>query len=442
MVIRQRRAPFFPSATAGAAGRRRTARRAAGLAAALALTLTACGGAGPAGDADVTLDLVVADYGKRTARSSADYWKRVVDAFEKRHPEIAVHMDPVPYNRLDKTVAARVAAGDAPDIAQTGVFAPYVAKGKLYSADETLSIGTQADFVPALARAGEIHHVQYGMPFSASTPRLFYNKKLFKRAGIERPPVSWAGIERAAAALKDAGVQTPYALQTGPEAAEDETLSWLLGNNGGYVGMSGGYTLDSAENTAALTAVRDGLVAPGLTGPKGSALNRTEAYRGFVAGKVGMVLAHPVLIPMAEAAHVPYGTAPFPRRSGGAATSAGLSDWLVAFKQHHHARQIGTFLDFLYGTDNAVHYAGGQGTLPVTVPAAEKMRADAVYRPLWPFVDQLPKVQFQPMATRSWPRVRAALQEKIAGALSRGGDPAAVLAGLQDEADHHAAGVH
>ncbi|MEV0601059.1 extracellular solute-binding protein [Streptomyces sp. NPDC050315] len=438
MFIRRRRAPFSLS---GLLSGTAVTTRATGLAAALALTLTACGGAGHAGDADVTLDVLVADYGKRTARSSTDYWKRVVDAFEKRHPEIAVHVEPVPYNRLDKTVAARAAAGDAPDIAQTGIFAPYVAKGLLYSADETLSIGTQADFVPALARAGEISHVQYGLPFSSSTPRLFYNKKLFARAGIEGPPTSWAGIERATAALKDAGVQTPYALQTGPEAAEDETLSWLLGNNGGYVGMSGGYTLDSAENTAALTAVRDGLVAPGLTGPNGSALNRTEAYRGFVTGKVGMVLAHPVLIPMADKAHIRYATAPFPRRTGGAATPAGLSDWLVAFKQRGHARQIGTFLDFLYSTDNAVHYAGGQGTLPVTVPAAQKMRADAVYRPLWPFVDQLPKVQFQPMGTRSWPRVRAALQEKIAGALSRNGDPAAALARLQDEADHQAATV-
>ncbi|MER7400404.1 extracellular solute-binding protein [Streptomyces sp. NPDC000151] len=417
-------------------------RRAAGLAAVLALTLTACGGAGPEGDADVTLDVVVADYGQRTARSTTDYWKRLVDTFEKQHPDIAVHLDPVPYTRLDKTVAARVAAGDAPDIAQSGVFAPYAAKGQLYSADETLSIGTQADFVPALAKAGEISHVQYGMPFSSSTPRLFYNKKLFARAGIEGPPTSWAGIERAAAALKAAGVRTPYALQTGPEAAEDETLSWLLGNNGGYVGMSGGYTLDSAENTAALTAVRDGLVAPGLTGPKGPALNRTEAYRGFVAGKVGMLLAHPVLIPMADRAHVPYGTAPFPRRAGDAATPAGLSDWLVAFKRHQHVRQIGTFLDFLYRTDNAVHYAGGQGTLPVTVPAAQKMRADAVYRPLWPFVDQLPEVQFQPMGRTSWPRVRAALQEKIAGAVSRDGDPAAVLSGLQNEADNRGAVVN
>ncbi|WP_051872170.1 extracellular solute-binding protein [Streptomyces sclerotialus] len=400
----------------------------------LALTLGACGSGG-AGDADVTLQVVVADYGEDGTQAGTGFWKELVAAFEKRHPGIAVDVDRVPHTRLDKVVAARVAAGKAPDIAQTGAFASYARAERLYSADDLLSIGTQADFVPSLARAGEISHVQYGLPFRASTPRLFYNKKLFEKAGLDGPPTSWTELAADAAALREAGVRTPYALQLGPEAAEDETLSWLLGNGGGYVGLGGSWILDSPQNVTALRAVRDRLVVPGLTGAEGAGLNRTEAYRGFVTGKVGMLLAHPALMARADRAHLAYGTAAFPRRQGGGATPTGRTDWLVAFQQRGHAREAGAFLDFLYSTPNVTRYAEQEGTLPVTVPAAEVMRADGHHRALWPFVDQLGGAQFPQLDTVGGPQVTAALQERIAGAVSEDGNPAAVLSAIQHKAD-------
>ncbi|MEU7483274.1 extracellular solute-binding protein [Streptomyces sp. NPDC042319] len=406
---------------------------ASGVAAALALSLGACGTGGP-GNADVTLKVVVADYGADAADTTA-YWQGLVAAFEKQYPDIAVELDPVPHTRLTEAVADRVAAGDAPDIAQTGAFASYARSERLYSADDLLSIATQADFVPALARAGEISHVQYGLPFRASTPRLFYNKKLFKKAGLDGPPTSWDELAADAAALEEAGVRTPYALQLGPEAAEDEALSWLLGNNGGYVGLGGSWILDSPQNTTALRALRDRLVAPGLTGPEGAGLNRSEAYRAFVGGKAGMLLAHPALMARADRAHLRYATAPFPRRQGGAATPTGSTDWLVAFQQRGHVREAGAFLDFLYSTPNVTRYAEHQGTLPVTVPAAEAMRADGHHRALWPFVDQLRDAQFPQLDTVGGPQVTAALQKRIARAVSKGGDPAAVLSAIQHKAD-------
>lgn len=436
MGLRRRRG--FSRATGRATSE--TARRAglryaaAGVATALALTLGACGTGGP-GSADVTLKVVVADDGADGDQATTAYWKSLVAAFERRHPDIAVDLDPVERSRLTEVVADRVAAGDAPDIAQTGAFASYARSERLYSADHLLSIATQADFVPALARAGEISHVQYGLPFHASTPRLFYNTKLFKKAGLDGPPTSWAELAADAAALREAGVRTPYALQLGPEAAEDEALSWLLGNGGGYVGLGGSWILDSPQNVTALRAVRDRLVAPGLTGPKGATMDRSEAYREFVDGKVGMLLAHPALMARADRAHVPYRTAPFPRRQDGTATPTGRTDWLVAFQQRGHPREAGAFLDFLYSRPNVTRYAEQQGTLPVTVPAAEAMRGDGRRRALWPFVDQLPDAQFPQLDTVGGPKVTAALQQRLARAVSEGGDPKALLSAIQHTAD-------
>lgn len=58
----------------------------------------------------------------------------------------------------------------------------------LYRADELLSISAQGSFVPSLAQAGQVRRVQYGLPFTASTRLLYYNKDLFSRAGLKPPP--------------------------------------------------------------------------------------------------------------------------------------------------------------------------------------------------------------------------------------------------------------
>ncbi|MEK8171406.1 hypothetical protein NKH77_24085 [Streptomyces sp. M19] len=75
-----------------------------------------------------------------------------------------------------------------PDIAQIGAYADYAAAGRLYRADELLSIPTQAAFITSIARAGEVQRIPYGMPFVASSRRLFYNKKLFDQAGVTGAP--------------------------------------------------------------------------------------------------------------------------------------------------------------------------------------------------------------------------------------------------------------
>lgn len=79
-----------------------------------------------------------------------------------------------------------------PDIAQIGAYADYAKAGKLYSADEMLSIPTQANFLPKLVDAGRVNRIQYGLPFVASTRLLFYNKKSFSQAGLAAPPAPGA----------------------------------------------------------------------------------------------------------------------------------------------------------------------------------------------------------------------------------------------------------
>ncbi|MFG2885951.1 extracellular solute-binding protein [Streptomyces sp. NPDC048297] len=394
------------------------------------------GGCGITGDSDVTLKLVAADYGDSAANSSRTYWDGLADAYESTHPGVKIQVSVYSWNDVDRKVQEMVDAGHAPDLAQIGAYADYAAAGKLYQTSDLLSIGTQADFLPQLSDAGQWNHLQYGIPFAASTRVLFYNEDLFAKAAIT-PPTTWAELASDAAALKAEGVEYPFALPLGHEEAQAETMQWMLSGGGAYTDDIGTYTLDSAENTRTFTWLKDELVGKGLTGPVApGSLNRADAFAAFADGKVGMLNGHPTLIQQAARKGVKFGMVPMPGRTGGAGAAMGVTDWMTGFKQNGHAEQIGDFLDFVYAKKNVLAFSRAYGLLPVTGSASTAMSASdaAPDQALHPFLDQLPTSEQYPVGKTSWAAVSAAVKKDIGQAVAPGADPAGVLGRLQTKA--------
>ncbi|AQA12527.1 extracellular solute-binding protein [Streptomyces malaysiensis] len=397
--------------------------------------LTACG-AGSGSDGDVTLKVVAADYGDSTGNSSQKYWDRLTRAFETKNSGIKVDVTVYGWTDVDRRVAEMVKSGQAPDIAQIGAYADYAAQGKLYRADELLAIPTQAGFISSIAHAGEVRRVQYGVPFVASARLLFYNKKLFDRAGISSAPTSWNELKEAAVQLKADGVKIPYGLPLGPEECQAETMMWMLSGGGGYADPNGSYTIDSTENIETFEWLRDELVGAGLTGPGSPArTNRQDTFDAFTRGEVGMLNGHPTLMQQASGHGISYGTAPLPGRKGRSSSTMGVADWLMAFKHNGHRKEIGKFLDFVYTEKNVLDFVREYDLLPVTTAVERTMLGDSEYKRLWRFLDELESAEFYPADKTSWAEVSKLIKEKIGSTVAKGGDPTSVLGQIQREAD-------
>ena len=401
-----------------------------------ALGMTAVlGGCGLSGDlGDVTLRLVAADYGDSAADSSRKYWDKLVKEYESKHPDVKIDVSVYSWNDVDRKVKEMVAAGDAPDLAQIGAYSDYADKDLLYSADDLLSISTQADFSSQLATAGEVKGVQYGMPFAASTRLLFYNKTLFEQAGLTAPK-TWKQLAADAQALKARGVKYPYALPLGPEEAQAETMQWMLSGGGGYTDAVGTYGIDSPENVATFDWLKNDLVDKGLTGPVvPGRLNRAAAFAAFADGDVGMLNGHPSLMKIAAKKGVKFGMVPMPGVDGRSKNALGVADWMMAFKKNRHAEQIGEFLDFVYDERNVLAFSHEYDLLPVTNSASETMSSDAQDADLKPFLDELPLSEMYPVDKVSWAAVSAAVKIRIGQAVAPDGNPAATLGQLQSAA--------
>ncbi len=407
--------------------------RAGTIAAVSALGLTAVlGGCGLTGDSgEVTLKLVAADYGDSTANGSKKYWDALVKEYESEHDGVQVDVSVYSWSDVDRKVKELVDAGKAPDLAQIGAYADYADAGRLYKADDLVSIPVQADWIHQLSDAGEVDGVQYGMPFAASTRLLFYNKTLFAEAGIT-PPTTWEKLATDAGALKAQGVKYPYALPLGPEEAQAETMQWLLSGGGGYTDTLGTYSIDSSENTGTFTWLKNDLVAKGLTGPVAPGkLDRADAFAAFANGDVGMLNGHPSLMKMAAKKGVKFGMVPMPGKNGESKLSMGVADWMTAFKENGHAEQIGDFLDFVYSEKNVLAFSREYDLLPVTNSASAVMSAAKQDADLKPFLDELPLSETYPVGETSWAQVSAAVKKGIGQAVASGGSPATVLSRLQ-----------
>ncbi|WNZ11814.1 extracellular solute-binding protein [Streptomyces sp. 11x1] len=395
----------------------------------LAAGLSGCGGDADAESGTVSLTVVATNYGDSVRKNSEGYWDRVALAFGAEHPGIEVNVQVHDPDVVDEKVAELVERGEAPDIVQTDSYSEYAARDLLYSADEVLSVPVQASFVRSLANAGEMDRAQYGMPFTASTRLLYYNKDLFAAAGLE-PPTTWDELVADTRVLKARGVKYPIAVPLGPEEAEAETLTWLLAGEGGYTDSTNRYDIASAANVATLTWLKENLIGEGLTGPvPPGELNRSEAVDAFLTGEAAMVNAPLSLIRQIDDSSdsVPYGAVPLPSRDGDSTPTMGTADWVVAFRNDDHRAAIGEFLDFLYSDKYVTEQAAQYELLPVTTSAADAMRSDKAHKPLWNGLDTLQNLRLYPVAETNWSEVVTEIRRRIGKAVTPDGNPQEVL---------------
>ncbi|MER7759150.1 extracellular solute-binding protein [Streptomyces sp. NPDC097619] len=417
--------------------RRRHSGAAASLAALVLLgPLSGCGSAGSGGDGPLTL--VAAEYGDSPATSSKGYWDGITAAYEKAHPGKRVEVKLYPWADVDREVTRMVEEGEAPDMALMGAYSDFAADGLLYEAGDVLSVSAEANFLPPLVEAGSVDNKLYGLPFVASTRLLFYNEDLFDEAGLSAPK-TWKDLEKAAEALKEDGVRTPYALPLGPEEAHAEAMIWELSNGGGYTDASGGYSLASDRNVETLEWIRDELVAPGLTGPvPPSKLNRQDAFAAFLRGEVGMVNGYPSLLREARDKGIRVGTVAMPVSdalpAGEVPPTMGVADWMMAFKENGNDEEIGAFLDFVYRDANLSTFARRYHLLPSTITASRTPAGGGLDAGHEQFLTALHGAQLYPVNKPSWLQVSNVIKRSIGSAVEPGGSPRGVLEKIAEQA--------
>ncbi|MBO0821627.1 MAG: ABC transporter substrate-binding protein, partial [Nocardiopsaceae bacterium] len=291
----------------------------------LALAAAACGSGGSAGSpGPVTLT-----YWTTSSLPAETAW--IDSHFNAAHKDVKVHGQYL--STADQSTAKIVSAiksGTEPDliIGQDPSALPLLAEsGKVVDLSSALKPET-GRLYPGIRSSLFYQGKQLGMALGGvGDYALFYNKRDFARAGIARPPKTWAELEADAVKLSDPGrhhygIYIPF--------GTDEWISYdwesVLWSDGGQVVSSDGTktAFDSPAGVAALTLwtnlVRKDHAAPATSYAQAGSYDGAPA---FASDAVSMIVDGQWALP--EVKNIDYGVAPLPAGSSGrSATGIGI----------------------------------------------------------------------------------------------------------------------
>ncbi|NJP52141.1 extracellular solute-binding protein [Streptomyces sp. SBST2-5] len=184
---------------------------AASAAAGLGITaLSGCGGDSDGGSSGTT---TIEWWNISTTEPTKTVWAALAKKFEAQNPKVKIKIVQLENDAYKAKMTALTSSGKLPDIFHTwggGVLKQQVDAGLV----EDLTDRTK-DFSEGLLPVAKEPYLLddklYGIPFDIGMVGFWYNKALFKKAGIGEPPTTWNGFLDAVRKLKSAGV-TPLAL--------------------------------------------------------------------------------------------------------------------------------------------------------------------------------------------------------------------------------------
>ncbi len=403
------------------------------------LALGACGGgtgagtapggtAGSTGEEVKTIKLVAAEYSK-------DHTKAFWDAFAKTYKEktgYTLEVQVVSWDNIDQQSSTMIQNNQAPDILNLNAYASYAKDGLLYDSDAVLPAVVKDDILDTFVKYGTYQGKFYGFPDLSSARAFFYNKALFKQAGINEPPKTWAELEDDAKKITAlGGGKVGYALPLGPEEAQGEFSMWLF-NNGGDWKTDGNWAINSDKNVETLDFLKK-LADEKVTQNNPARTNRADAFDLFKSGTAGMVVGFsPLAADLDKDKKVDYGVAPFPSNDGSESKTFGVTDYLMAFKKPGNEKAVKAFYELYYTPDQVNTFIKAEGFLPVTKSGVKVFSENE--KALEVYLNTLPNAKLTPTDDPTWDKVKLAVQQNLGGAMN--GSPKATLDKLQQTAEN------
>ncbi|QHK20616.1 extracellular solute-binding protein [Pseudarthrobacter psychrotolerans] len=265
-------------------------------AAALTISLAACGSSGPAGS-NVSADSATM-WGLTGGNQTVT--QKSVDAWNTAHPDEGVKLDFFANDAYKTKVRTAVGAGQGPTFIYGwggGVLKSYVDAGQVNDLSSFLKDNpTVKDrYLPSVLKNGEINGKTYALPNNNVQPVvLYFNKDVFDKVGVQ-PPKTWDELMALVPKFKEAGI-APLSLGGQSKWPDLMWLEYLVERIGGpevfanIAANKPGAWSDPAV-TEALTKIQQLVDAGGFVNGFSSIAADSSADQALLyTGKAAMVL--------------------------------------------------------------------------------------------------------------------------------------------------------
>lgn len=298
--------------------------------------------------------------------------------FEKK-TNSTLEFTSVTWNNAQTTVNNRVDGNKAPDVARWPArwIPQMVGKDALMPLDDLMKGDFLNKFPEGIAKGVRYQDHYYGVPWASSNKCLYYNKDIFKKAGLdpENPQLdSWQDLLSAAKAIKNSDkVSKPALGLAGADAIETGSqyyhYHWSYGAD--LVNDKNQPVVNTPAAVDALSFYSGLANKHGVTQSSPLSSTRQDIRQLFESGELGMVIAHVYTgINISQAkkkgkTDFNYGIVQVPKGPEGR-YSLNTIDTLAVFNQTKNKKLAYDLIKFYLEEKRHFQYSKQKGFLPVT----------------------------------------------------------------------------
>jgi multiple sugar transport system substrate-binding protein len=386
--------------------------------------------------------------GSADQRTTVRFWafgregevvRELVPEFERRHPEIRIEVQQVPWSAAHEKLLTAFVGDATPDAAQLGnTWVPeFVSLKALAPIDDLLSAPLRGDSFPGIWDTNVVNGKTWGLPWYVDTRLLFYRTDLVAEAGVPWPPKSWAEWRAAMEGIKRRTGQ--YAILLPIDEWQQPVILGLQ-NQAPLLADGGRHGAFRDPRFKEAMAFYLDLYSSGLA-PALDLQGIANMYQQLAEGYFAMVITGPWNLGEFRTRMPPemqdrWATAPLPPPEEGMpypGLSVAFGSSLVIFDQAREPEAAWKWLQYLYEPAQQARFYELSGDLPArpsawkTVGLADDPKAAA-------FLTQLGSVASMPKVPE-WEQIATRVAECAEQVMRGGRDLDAALAALDSDVD-------
>ena len=337
----------------------------------LAATVALLTGAGGASAQTLSLVEVI------TSPPRTEQLRAMVDQFEAANPGVTVEITSLPWGQAFERLATMVQGGQTPDVVEMPDrwLSLYANAGQLVDLTPRLATwDNTAELTDAAKEFGSVipgqtHMIPYGFYLRA----MFWNKKLFAEAGLDRAPETLQEFYDFSAKIAELDGKYGYCLRGGPGATNGYIMMMLnfLGENK-YFNEDGTSTLDDPKAIEGLQFIVD-MYQNGLVPRDSVNWGFNEIVAGFYSGTCAMLDQDPdALIAIKERMPAEdFAVAPMPLGPAGKSfPTIGYAGWSI-FEASEHKDVAFDLIAHLSSREMNLEWSKFVGVIPIHVGAEQ-----------------------------------------------------------------------
>ncbi|MBT6032134.1 MAG: sugar ABC transporter substrate-binding protein [Kordiimonadaceae bacterium] len=303
-----------------------------------------------------------------------------LDSFEADNPNMKVDVISLSWGQAFEKIGMMIAGGRAPDVVEMPDFwlSRYVSAGQI--ADMTPYIDTASfddDIEGDTFSYGSINETLYTIPYGYYLRALIYNKKIFKEAGIEKPPLTLSEFYQTSAKISELPGVSGFCHHGG--RGGPVFYYWLMTTMNGsdqFFDAEGNSTFYNQGAIDGLTMIRD-LYVNGYAPKDSINWGFNETVSGFYSGTCAMLHQTPDSLSALKKRmdEEDYASSPMPLGpSGKSFPHLGYIGWSV-MEQSAKKEAAFKLVKHLLKRDNNQNWAEGSGLVPIYTGISEDIFA-------------------------------------------------------------------